>query len=73
MDGTCSTKHGKMRNAYTILVGKDEDMGPLEILSRKLRDNTKIDLGEIGCQGVARNRLQLQAIVITVRSSRAPQ
>jgi hypothetical protein len=37
-----------MRNAYNILVGKPEGKGPLCIPRRRLEDNIRKDLREIG-------------------------
>jgi len=43
---------GKMRNACNILVRKTECKRPLEKSRRRLEDNIRIDLGEIGWEGV---------------------
>jgi hypothetical protein len=51
MDGACSTR-GEMRNAYKILVGKPDGKGPLEIRRCIWEDNIRMDVKEIGCEGV---------------------
>jgi hypothetical protein len=43
---------GETRNAYRILVGKREGRRPLGRLRRRWVDNFKMDLGEIGWDGV---------------------
>jgi hypothetical protein len=43
---------GKTRGAYTVLVGKSERKRPLGRPRHRLEDNIKIDLNEIGRQGV---------------------
>jgi hypothetical protein len=43
---------GETRNAYRILVGKPEGKRPLGRPRRKWVDNIKMDLGEIGWDGV---------------------
>jgi hypothetical protein len=40
------------RNAYRILVGKPEGKRPLGRPKRRWGDNIKMDLTEIGCDGV---------------------
>jgi hypothetical protein len=51
MGGACST-NGEKRNAYRILVGKPEGNRPLGIPRRRWVDNIKINLGELGLDGV---------------------
>jgi hypothetical protein len=46
MDGACST-HGQ-KNAYRILVEKPDVKKPLGRITRRLEDNTKMDLREMG-------------------------
>jgi hypothetical protein len=41
-----------MRNAYKILGGKPEWKGPLVRLKRRWEDNLRMDLKEIGWEGV---------------------
>jgi hypothetical protein len=43
---------GETRNAYRILVGKPEGKRPLGRTRRRLVDNIKMDLREIGCDGM---------------------
>jgi hypothetical protein len=43
---------GEKRNAYRILVGKPEGRGPLGRPRRRWVENIKIDLREIGWDGV---------------------
>jgi hypothetical protein len=43
---------GEKRNAYRILVGKPEGNRPLGRPRRRWVDNIKMDLREIGCDGV---------------------
>jgi hypothetical protein len=43
---------GEKRNAYRILVGKPEGKRPLERPRRRWLDNNKMDLREIGWDGV---------------------
>jgi hypothetical protein len=50
MDRACSTNGEK--NAYRILVGKPEGKRPLERRRRRRVDNIKIDLREIGWDGM---------------------
>jgi hypothetical protein len=51
MGGACST-NGKKRNAYRILVGKQEGKRPLGRPRRRWNDNIKMDLGEIVWDGI---------------------
>jgi hypothetical protein len=48
---------GKMRNAYNILVGKPERKRSLGRLKRRLEDNIRMDLREIGWEIVKWLRL----------------
>jgi hypothetical protein len=43
---------GETRNAYRILVGKPEGKRPLRRSRRRWVDNIKMDLGEIGWDGM---------------------
>jgi hypothetical protein len=43
---------GEMRNAYNISVGKPEGKTPLGRHRRRWEDNIRIDLREIGWEGV---------------------
>jgi hypothetical protein len=62
---------GKKRNAYGILVGKPESKRPLGRPRRRWVDNIRMDLREIGLDGMdwidlAQDRNQWRALVITV-------
>jgi hypothetical protein len=43
---------GEKRNAYKILVGKPEGKRPIGRPRSRWEDNIKMDLREIGCDGV---------------------
>jgi hypothetical protein len=65
------------RNAYRILVGKPEGKRPLGRPRRRWVDNIKMDLREIGWDGVdwielAQDRDQWRALVNTVMNLRVP-
>ena len=51
IDGACST-YGDMRGKYRILVRKPEGKRPLGRPSRRLKDNIKMDLQDVGCGGM---------------------
>jgi hypothetical protein len=66
---------GEKRNAYRILVGKPEGKRPLGRPRRRWVDNIRVDLGEIGWDGVdwvdlAQDRDQWRALVNTVMNLR---
>jgi hypothetical protein len=68
---------GEQRNAYRILVGKPEGMSPLGRPRRRWVDNIKLDLTEIGWDGMdwidlAQDRDQWRALVNTVMNLRVP-
>jgi hypothetical protein len=68
---------GEKRNPYRILVGKPEGKRPLGRLGRRWVDNIKMDLREIGWDGVdwinmAQDRDQWRALVNTVLNLRVP-
>jgi hypothetical protein len=76
MGRACSTD-GEQRNAYRILVGKPEGKRSIGRPRRSLVDNIKIDLREMGCDGVdwinlAQDRGQWRALVNTVMKLRVP-
>jgi hypothetical protein len=76
MGRACST-NGEKRNVYRILAGKSEGKSPLGRPRRRWVDNIKIDLGEIGWDGVdwidlAQDRDQWRAILNTVMNLRVP-
>jgi hypothetical protein len=68
---------GEKMNAYRILVGKPEGKRPLGRLRRSWVDNIKMDLREIGWDGMdwidlAQDRDQLRALVNTVMNLQVP-
>jgi hypothetical protein len=76
--GRACNRNGEKRNAYRILVGKPEGKRPLGRPRRRWVDNIKMDLREIGWDGVdwidlARNRDQWRALVNTVMNFRVPK
>jgi hypothetical protein len=65
------------RNAYRTLVGKPEGKRPLVRPRRRWVDSIKMDLGEIGWDGMdwidqAQDRDQWRALVNTVMNLRVP-
>jgi hypothetical protein len=72
----CSTNRGK-RNACRILVGKPEGKRPLRRPRRRWLDNIKIDLREVGWDGMdsinrAQNMDRWKALVNAVMNFRVP-
>jgi hypothetical protein len=72
----CRT-NGAKRNEYRILVGKPEGKRPLGRKRRRWVDNIKINLREIGWDGmdwvdVAQDRDQWRALVNTIKNLRVP-
>jgi hypothetical protein len=68
---------GEMRNAYKILVGKPGTKRPLGGSRRRWENNIRMDLREIGWEGVdwmhlAEDRDQCRAVVNTVMNRRVP-
>jgi hypothetical protein len=68
---------GEKRNAYVILVGKPEGKRPLGRPGHRWEDNIKMDLREIGWDGMdwtdlAQDRDQWRALVKTVMNIRVP-
>jgi hypothetical protein len=68
---------GKKTNAYRILVGKSEGKRPLGRPRRRWVDNIKMDLGEMGWNGMdwidlAQERDRWRAFVNTVMNLRVP-
>jgi hypothetical protein len=68
---------GEMRNACRILVGKPEEKRPLGRPRRRWADNIKMDLRELGWDGVdwtdmAQDRDQWRALVNMVLNLRVP-
>jgi hypothetical protein len=67
---------GEKRNTYGILVGKPEGKRPLGRSRLRWVDNIKVDLREIGWDGMdwinqAQDRYQCRALVNTVMNLRA--
>jgi hypothetical protein len=72
-----ATRMGEKRNAYRILMGKPEGKRPLGRPRRRLVDNIKIHLREMGWEGmdsidVTQVRGQWRALVNTVMNLRVP-
>jgi hypothetical protein len=70
-------RDGEVRNAYRILAGKPEGKRALGRPRRMWVDNIKLDLTEIGWDGVdwielAQDREQWRALVNTVMNLRVP-
>jgi hypothetical protein len=68
---------GEKRNAYRILVGNPEGKSPLERARRRWVDNIKMDLREIGWDGVGwidlpQDREQWRALLNAVMNLRVP-
>jgi hypothetical protein len=68
---------GEKRNAYRIFMGKPEGKRPLGTPRRRRVDNFKIDLREIGWDGMdwidmAQNRDQWMAFLNTAMNLRVP-
>jgi hypothetical protein len=71
MDTACSTR-GAKRNAYRVLVKKSEGKIPLGRPRLKWEDNSKMELREIRCVGMAKDRDPWRALVNTVMNLRVP-
>jgi hypothetical protein len=66
---------GEKRNAYRLLVGKPEGKGPLGRPRRRLVDNIRMYLGEVGWgdvdwTGLAKDRNRWRAVVNSVLNLR---
>jgi hypothetical protein len=71
-------KHEWGRTAYRLLVGKPEEKRPLGRLRRRWVDNIKMNLSEVGWDGVdwmdmSQDRNQRRALVNTVLNLRVPR
>jgi hypothetical protein len=71
------TPVGDIGSAYNILVGKLEAKRPLRRPKHRWEDNTRMDLREIGWEGVdwvqfAQYRDQWRTVVNTVMNLRSP-
>jgi hypothetical protein len=67
----------EMRNAYKVLIGKRQGKKPLVRRRRSLEDNIRMDLREIGWEGVgwihlAQDEDQWWTVVNTIMSFRVP-
>jgi hypothetical protein len=70
-------RRGDTRNAYKILVGKPQGKRPVGRPRRRWVDNIKMDLREIGWDGInwidlAQDRDQRRALVNMVMNLRVP-
>jgi hypothetical protein len=65
---------GERRDVCRVLVGRPEGKRPLGKPRRRWKDNIKLDLMEIGVDGIqlAQDRVQWRAFVNTVINLRAP-
>ena len=68
---------GEGRGVHRVLVGKPEGKGPLRRPMRRLEDNIKTDLQEVGGAGgdwmdLAQDRERWRALVSTVMNFRVP-
>jgi hypothetical protein len=68
---------GENRNVYRIFVGKPEGNGPLGRPRRKWEDNIKMDVRDIGWDGIeridlAQDKDQWRVLVDTVMKLRVP-
>ena len=76
MGGACSAYVGE-ENLYRVSVGKPEGNRPLGRPRRRWEDNIKMDLQEVGCDGMdwielAQDRNRWRALVSTVMNLRVP-
>jgi hypothetical protein len=76
MGGSCST-NGEKRNKYRLLVGKPEGKRQLGRPRRRLVDNIRMDLGEVGWGdvdwiGLDQDMDMWRALVNLVMNLRAP-
>ena len=51
MGGACSA-YGERRGVYRVFMVKPEGKRPFEIHRRRWEDNIKIELQEVGCEGM---------------------
>jgi hypothetical protein len=63
---------GENRNAYRLLMGKPEGKRPLGRPRRRWADNIRMDLGEVGWIGLAKDKNRWRALVNSVLNLRVP-
>jgi len=68
---------GESRGVYRVLVGKSEGKRPLGSSRHRWEDNIKLDLLEVGCEGMdsielAQDRDRCWALVNAVMNLRVP-
>jgi len=68
---------GERRGVYRVLVGKPEGKRPLGRLRHRWEENIKMDLQEVGCEGMdwielAEDRDRWRALVNAVMNIRVP-
>jgi len=68
---------GERRSIYRVLVGKPEGKRPLGRPRHRWEDNIKMDLQEVGCEGMAwiklaQGRDRWQALVSVIMNFRVP-
>jgi hypothetical protein len=68
---------GEMQNVYKILVSKTEGKRPCERFRHRWEDNVRMDLREIGWEGVdwmhlSEDNYQCQTLMNTVMNLRVP-
>ena len=70
------TRMGERRGVHRVLVGKHEGKRPLGRHRRRLEDNIKMDLQEVGGGGdwmeLAQDRDRWRPLLITVMNHRVP-
>ena len=69
---------GESRGVYRVLLGKPERKRPLVRPRRRWEDNTKLDLEEVGCEGLdwielAQDRDRWRAVVYAVMNLQVTQ
>jgi len=69
---------GNSRGVYRVLVGKPEGKIPLGRPKRRWEDNIKMDIQEMGCEGIdwidlAEDRDRCRALVNAVMNLRVPK
>ena len=72
------TRMGESRGVYRVLVGKPEGNRPLGRPRRRWEDNIKMDIQEVGCEGMdwielAQDKDRWRALMFAVMNLRVPQ